>query len=299
MSRPAATGTPTLEGEIPAPTPDRPAAPAGHAAPAPDGADRPRRASLVSRSEPFLWGLVGILASLLAWQLLWWSEVVPRSGLPSPGEVLRSAGQLVGDGVFMQEYADTLGTWAVSLLISAVAGVVLGILIGYFPPAKKATSLLIDIGRSIPTVTLIPVGIVVLGLGPEMKVAVVSLAIVWLVLINTIYGVASIDPLAFRSARAMRFSRVTTLRVVVLPASVPFIASGIRIAAGVAFVVTLAAELLGATTGVGTVIVRYQNGDQVASVFAGVLIISVTGLVLSALIQAAERRIVRWRPEES
>ncbi|MBO4165103.1 ABC transporter permease [Micromonospora antibiotica] len=248
------------------------------------------------RGQPLIWGAAGLGLLVAGWAAVAAAGVVPASGLPGPVAVARAFGSLLGDADFVREYLDTLATWAVSLGLAVVVSIPLGLLIGYLAPLARASSLVIDIGRAMPVVTLIPVAIVLIGLGPQMKISVVTFSVFWIVLVNTIYGVRSVEPLTLRVAQALKFGRIETMRRVLLPTTLPYVVTGIRIATGIAFVVTLSAELLGATTGVGTVLVSYQEAQRADAVYAGVLAVSITGMLLNIAAQLAERRVIRWRP---
>ncbi|WP_432974081.1 ABC transporter permease [Dactylosporangium sp. CA-233914] len=248
------------------------------------------------RGQPVMWGVAGLCLVVAGWSAVVAAGVVPASGLPSPLAVSQALWGLLNDADFVREYVDTLSTWAVSLGLAAVISVPVGLLIGYFKPLAQASALVIDIGRALPVVTLIPAAIVVIGLGPQMKISVVAFSVFWIILVNTMYGVRSVEPLTLKVARALHFGRLETIRRVLLPATLPYVVTGIRVATGIAFVVTLSAELLGATSGVGTVLVSYQEAQRVDSVYAGVLAVSITGMVLNISAQLVERRVIRWRP---
>ncbi|MEO6156051.1 MAG: ABC transporter permease subunit, partial [Ilumatobacteraceae bacterium] len=193
-------------------------------------------------------------------------------------------------------YYDTIGAWAESLVLASVSAIGFGLAVGWVPWLARSFSTPMHLGRSIPATTLIPIAIVLFGLGPEMKLAIVSFTMFWLILMNTIYGVRTVDRLTLKSARSMRFGRVDVIRKVLLPSSLPSIMTGIRIAAGVGFVVTLGAELLGATSGVGTVMLLYQNAERPEYVYAGVLLVALTGMLLNYVLQLIEHILVPWRP---
>lgn len=250
------------------------------------------------RARPALWGIAGLCLVVAGWAAVTAAELVPASGLPGPLAVAEAFGGLLGDEDFTREYLDTLFTWAASLLIAALLSVPLGLVVGYFESLARASALVIDVGRAIPVVTLIPAAIVMIGLGPQMKISVVVFAVFWIILVNTIYGVRSVEPLALTVARALRFGRFETIRRVLLPSAMPYVVTGIRVATGIAFVVTLSAELLGASSGVGTVLISYQEAQRADSVYAGVLAVSITGMVLNLSAQFIERRVIRWRPPQ-
>jgi len=247
-------------------------------------------------SPGLAWGLLGLLVTVAAWWLITGLGLVPKSGLPDPPSVARAAVSLAGDDRFQSAFVDTVWTWAKSLVIATAAAVAIGLSVGWIPWLARAFSVPMHVGRSVPATTLIPIAIVLFGLGPEMKLAVVAYSMSWIVLMNTIYGVRSLDRQTVLSARAMRFRRRDRVMKMLIPTALPSIMTGVRVAAGVGFVVTLSAELLGATTGVGTVLLLYQNSEKPDYVYAGVLIVSLTGMLLNYVIGAIERRLVPWVP---
>jgi NitT/TauT family transport system permease protein len=203
---------------------------------------------------------------------------------------------LIADADFRSAFWDTIWTWTKALALSTVVAVAVGLSVGWIAWLARAFSVPMHIGRSVPATTLIPIAIVLFGLGAEMKLAVVAYSMAWIILMNTIYGVRSLDRQTVLSARAMRFRRRDRVFKMLIPSAMPSIMTGIRVAAGVGFVVTLSAELLGATTGVGTVLLLYQNSERPDYVYAGVLLVSLTGMFLNYAIGWIERRIVRWVP---
>lgn len=245
---------------------------------------------------PVSWGAAGLVVAVALWALVVAAGLVPRSSLPSPAAVGSAAWDLVNDGDFRSHFGDTLTSWWWALLLSTAIAVPLGLLIGYLRALSVASDLLIHIARSVPASALIPVAIIFFGLGSSMKVAIVTFSVVWIILLNTIYGVRNVDPMSLRVARSMRFSRPEVVWRVLLPTAAPSIATGIRVATGIAFIVTLSAELLGATRGVGTVVVSYQDAQRPAYVYGGIVLVALTGMLLNFLSQFAERRVIRWQP---
>jgi ABC-type nitrate/sulfonate/bicarbonate transport system permease component len=237
-----------------------------------------------------------LVLTVVGWFFVRRWDIVPASGLPGPGPTFEAAWNLIGDGQFRTAYADTITAWAKSLVLASVVAIAVGLAVGWVPWLARAFSTPMHIGRSIPSTTLIPIAIVLFGLGPEMKLAVVSFSMSWLILMNTIYGVRTVDRMTVRSARSMRLGRLDVIRKVLIPSAMPSIMTGIRVAAGVGFVVTLSAELLGAATGVGTVMLLYQNAERADYVYAGVLLVALTGMVLNYAIQLIEHIVLPWRP---
>jgi NitT/TauT family transport system permease protein len=262
----------------------------------PARASRPRRRRAYRISPSLLWGAIGLAVALAAWWLITAIELVPASGLPDPAAVAAATRRLLADPDFRFAFWDTIWTWAKALLLATLVAVAIGLSVGWIPWLARAFSVPMHVGRSVPATTLIPIAIVLFGLGAKMKLAVVAYSMAWIVLMNTVYGVRNLDRQTVVSALAMRFRRRDRVLKMLIPSALPSIMTGVRVAAGVGFVVTLSAELLGATTGVGTVLLLYQNSEQPDYVYAGVLLVSLAGMFLNYAIGWVERLVVPWVP---
>jgi NitT/TauT family transport system permease protein len=146
-------------------------------------------------------------------------------------------------------------------------------------------------------VALIPLAILLLGRGLDMRVALVAYASLWPILLNTIYGVRDVDPVARDTARAFGFGTLGILRRVSLPSAAPFIYTGVRVAAAVALIVAISAELVagGSTSGIGTwMLERTQPGIDRELMYAGIVVAGLLGLGVDILMLAGERRLFGW-----
>lgn len=241
-------------------------------------------------------GALGIGTFIVGWFVLVALEVVPSQALPSPVDVAKRFPDLVTESSFLPGVADTLLSWFVALSLAAVAGVGVGLLTSSTPALAKPSAVAVNAFRSVPATALIPIAILLFGLGLEMKVSVAIYAIFWPILINTVYGVAGTEPMRLQAARSMQWGWWRRQVFVVLPSALPSITTGIRIASGTALVVVLSAELLGARSGVGTVMLRYQNALQADFVYAGTLFLGAMGALMYTCIAMAERRLIKWAP---
>lgn len=237
-----------------------------------------------------------MITIVLTWAGLAAFGVVPEQTLPPPWPVALSIVSLIADPDFQKQLLDTLVTWSAALAAVGIVGVPIGLLVGYFAFLRQPSELVIHGLRSVPVTALLPVAILLFGLGFEMKFAMVVYAIVWPVLLNTAYGVRSVDPTAMNVARSLRWSTLGSLVRVVLPSAAPSITTGFRIAGGIGLVVVLSAELLGASSGVGTVLVRYQQSDRPDFVYAGIVLVGTLGIVLQYGMARLERRLIPWSP---
>lgn len=241
-------------------------------------------------------GAIGVAVALCV------AEAVARWGvdstaLPPVSVVLANTANLLVDPVFLAEVGATLTAAVTGLGLATLVGVSLGLLLGSLGWVERASSVVVEFLRPIPSVALIPVAILVFGQGAEMKVALVTYAALWPILFNTLYGVRAVEPLAKESARAFGVPRLSILTGVVLPSTAPFVAAGVRISAAIALIVTVSAELLaGAAEGLGSWILRMSSGGaDTDMVYAGTIVAGLLGLAVNGLLRAGELRLFRWK----
>jgi NitT/TauT family transport system permease protein len=243
------------------------------------------------------YGLAGVVVVLGGMQALVAGGVVSHKAMPLATEMLHRSITLLGTTSFLRALGDTLLATLFALVIAGAGAAVLGVLIAADRRFDRALSGLIDFLRPIPSVALLPVAILLFGLGTQMKVVLAVYAVFWPVLINTMYGVRDVDPVMLATARSFAWRRLRILRAVVIRAALPSIATGLRIGAAVSLIVVITAELLGAESGVGVTIRAYESANRTAYVYAGVLIVAIVGLLINFGLSATERRVVVWSPE--
>ena len=244
-------------------------------------------------------GLAGLAAFLLLAQLLGSSGVLSRSVLPLASAVLARAAGLVSNPQFLTDLAATLEAWAAGLGIAVAVAVPCGLILGNVPGVRSATRALVEMLRPIPAVVLIPLVALLLGPGLRMNVTLIAYAAAWPVLLNTIYGLDDVDPMAKETLRAFGFGRIAVIRRVCLPSAAPFIVTGIRLASSVAIVVSIG---IGVVTGridgngIGAFIADAStSAPNTAVVLAAALWAGVLGLALNALIAWTGRRALPWQ----
>jgi NitT/TauT family transport system permease protein len=252
------------------------------------------RLSIAARIAYGAIGVVGILALM---QLVVASGLVSHRSMPLATEMLHRVGSLMGSGSFLDALGDTLVSTLYAFLLAGAAAAVLGVVIGSERRLDRAMSGLIDFQRPIPSVAWIPVAILLFGLGLQMKVALAAYAAFWPILINTMYGVRDVDPVMLSTGRSFAWGRLKVLRTIIVRASLPFMATGLRIGAAVSLVVVITAELLGAESGVGVEIRSYEAAGRTDFVYGGILVIAIVGLIMNLVLTMTERRVVSWSPE--
>ncbi|MFI7248166.1 ABC transporter permease [Micromonospora chalcea] len=238
-------------------------------------------------------------AALLALAAIW--ETVPRAGLvdrvflPPLSEVLAAWWELLRTGQLADHVGASLTRSLTGLALAVVTAIPLGLLIGWYRPLADLLSPLLEVFRNTAALALLPVFVLILGLGETSKIALVVYACSWPILLNTVAGVKGVDPLLIRSARSMGLNHLRLFQKVILPASVPTVFTGVRLAGAYSILVLVAAEMVGAKAGLGYLVNYAQYNFAIPDMYAGIITISAIGLVVNQLLVAGERRFSTWR----
>lgn len=188
----------------------------------------------------------------------------------------------------------SIGRMLAGLGIAIVLGVALGFAIGYSRFVSATTEPIINFLRSTPGPALLPVFLLLLGTGSTMRVALIAFASLWPVLLNTIDGVRGVDPTQLETARVFGIPGYARLFRVMLPAALPKIFAGLAIALAVSITLMVVSELTVATDGIGYQIQRASQIFQMTTMWAGILLIAILGVLLNAIFELLERRTLSW-----
>jgi NitT/TauT family transport system permease protein len=242
-------------------------------------------------------GAIGVLLFFALFEALTRAEPVNPRYLPPASSILARTLGLLTDPAFLRHVGATMGAWAVGLGLAMLVAVPVGVMLGSSEKAYTATHALIEFLRPIPSVALIPLAILLFGQGLQMKAALILYGSCWPILFNTIYGMHSVDPLAKETARSFGFRRTSILIHVDVPSAAPFVWTGIRVAAGIALILAISAELLaGGTRGVGTYILFVQQSGRQDLVYAGTIVTGILGFLINWALVRGERRLFGWQP---
>lgn len=214
---------------------------------------------------------------------------------PSPTRVARAfvdtwmtAETMTGDVL------PSLTRFAVGVLASIVIGVVAGTAIGMTPWLRALLEPMLEFFRAIPPVVLVPVLMLLLGIDDTMKIAVIVSGSVWPVLLNTIEGVRGIDPVLSDTSRSYRIRGALAYRNFILPAASPQIMAGIRLCLAIGLILMVISEMFAASSGLGYQIVYFQRQFMVPEMWSGILLLGLVGVVVAAIFQLVERRVLHW-----
>lgn len=253
-------------------------------------------------SREVLLGTLGVVVFLICWWLALELGLVDRSSAAGPGATLAEVFPLLGDSEFQRHIAVTLQAWFLSMLLATVVAVPIGVVFAYYQQVYVPSEVAVHAIRSVPATALIPVSVLIFGLGMKMQVALTTFAIVWPILFNTMYGVHHTERQQLLIAKQLRWGAMRTLLRVIVPAASSSILTGIRIASGLAMVVVISVQILGAQEGIGTMMIRYENAGQHAEVYAAIVIASAMGGLLYTALSRLEHGLTPWatlRKEQS
>ena len=248
----------------------------------------------VRPGSPALLGLAGLLALLALVEVLPRIGVVDPAYLPPASRILAAlAGEAAG-AEFWRAVGDTLTAWALGLLIAVLAGVSAGVLIGSIPVLRAATASTVEFLRPIPSVALIPLAVLLYGTDIGSTLLLVVYAAFWQVLVQVLYGVADVDPVADETARSFRLGAWARIRYVVWPTALPFVFTGIRLAASVALVLAVTTELVIGSPGLGALIGVAQTSNAVPVMYALIVVTGLLGVAINLAARLVERRALAW-----
>jgi ABC-type nitrate/sulfonate/bicarbonate transport system permease component len=242
------------------------------------------------------WRVLVLVAGAALWFLLYQLEVFPASLLPSPVEVAGAGFQALTTSAYWTVLGDTITGALVGLAFGTAVGIPLGILTGRFAAAELSVRFLVDFGRAFPAVALVAVLVLILGRGLEVKAVLVFVAVVFIILLQTQHGVRSVSASIVETTQAFRIRGGLFVRKVLLPSAAPSIMTGLRLAASVAVLVTISAEVLTGAPGLGAAIAEAQVGGNSALAYAYIITAGLLGYAVNVGLGQAQSRLLRWQP---
>jgi len=246
----------------------------------------PRRSSRAS-------GFLLLLGLLLLWE---WSARawVSSTNWPPVTEIVRSGFGSMASGELPQAFGSSLSRMLAGYGLGTALAIAIGLLMAGSRWVRAALEPLFELLRPIPIPAIVPPLILILGIDDAMKIFVVAFSVFFPVLINTITGVRSVDPVSRDVARTFQMGRMATAFKVVLPASLPFILAGMRVSLALALIVTVVAEMIAGSEGIGYYLVTMQYAMRAGDMYASIFLLAATGYGLNRGILAVEHRLLHW-----
>ncbi|MEZ2390602.1 ABC transporter permease [bacterium RCC_150] len=237
-----------------------------------------------------------IVALPLILLALWWAGTSgePNFFIPSPAQIAEAFGPTWFQGRITSDMLPSLGRLVLGVLAAIVLGVVLGLLVGMNRTLRALTEPVFEFFRALPPPVLVPVLMLLVGVNDTMKVAVIVSGCIWPVLLNTIEGVRSIDPVQNETTRSYGIYGLSRIRYQVIPSAAPTIMAGMRQCLSIGLILMVISEMFASSSGLGFTIVQFQRTFAIPEMWSGVVVLGLIGVAMSFIFQFAERRILRW-----
>jgi NitT/TauT family transport system permease protein len=240
--------------------------------------------------------------------ILIWDRAVAFTGtrlIPSPYQVAVMMYDFTFGGIYDDAFSGTILTHVFKSMqrvyggffLAALIGIPLGMMIGRIKLFRQLLDPTISLLRPIPVTAWLPLSMIFFGLGPNAAIFLVFLGAFYPILLNTIFGVRSIDPRLFEAASMLGCSGTSMFRQIVLPASAPAIFSGLRIAHGFAWILIVVGEMTGVPTGLGSVVMDGRTLSRTDLVITGMVVIGACGFITDRIIVAISNRLLSWSPQ--
>ncbi|MEV6690488.1 ABC transporter permease [Micromonospora sp. NPDC051196] len=241
-----------------------------------------------------LLGIVGLAGFLVVWQLIPTLGLINSQYLPYVTDVFARLSEESVDLAFWRRLGSTMKSWAIGLTVATFAAVVLGTIVGLVPVLRRATHTMVEFLRPIPSVALIPLAVLMFGIQMQAALVIIIYASFWQVFVQVIYGVADVDAVARDTARSFGLTRREQLTHLVLPTALPYLMTGVRLAAAVALILAITAEMVIGNPGLGRLIELSRSAGDSVGLYAFVVVTGLLGLLVNLVFRFIERRTLSW-----
>jgi ABC-type nitrate/sulfonate/bicarbonate transport system permease component len=253
------------------------------------------RLALLDAPAPRWVSAVAVLGLIAAWEAICRSGLVLEVFLPAPSAILVTGWEMIRSGELLINLQASLFRIAAGFAVGGGLGIAIGLILGFSRLAEAVGNPLIYSLYPIPKLALLPLIILWLGIGEVSKVTIIALGVFFPVVINTYSGVKGVDPLLIKVAVSFKASRGSIIRKVILPGALPVIFAGLKLAAGTALLLLVAAEMIAAKEGIGAMILHYGDLMLTTKLMAGILTLSLLGLLFNFMLERLERRLITWK----
>lgn len=238
-------------------------------------------------------------ALLLLWQVLADARLISPIFFPAPARAIGELAARIADGSLWPSLGATVLRMILGWVLASVVGVALGGMIGASARLRAYIEPTLEFVRPLPASAIIPVAILFLGLSEAMSVSVIAFGAIWPVLLSSIYGFATVRVRLLEVATALEMRRMEILRTIALPSAMPDILSGLRVSLAIALILAVVTEMQASLPGLGRDIFLAQRNFRSGELYAGLIVLGITGFLANYVLQRAERRLLRWRFPQS
>ncbi|MDR3349556.1 MAG: ABC transporter permease [Acidaminococcales bacterium] len=232
---------------------------------------------------------------LFLWQVGPSLGIIDERTLPSFLRVLSEWLKIMFSGELPEHIYISLQRSLAGFFLAVATAIPLGVAMGWFNRVNRIFNPIVQLFRNTASLALYPVVLLIFGLGETAKIGIIFWGALWPLLINTIEGVNAVSPIYIKAARTMNVSTFQLFVKVVLPASIPFILTGLRISATRSIVVLVAAEMLGASSGLGYLIFDAQHKEEIEKMYSAIITLISLGMIVNLLLVKLERKLTVWK----
>lgn len=237
---------------------------------------------------------IAVFGCLAVWEYVVRGNIVDPLFLASPTQVAVRIFKVFADGSIWPHLFASGYTAFWGFFLSIVVGITTGVLMGRSKFIRDALESLIMAQASVPTVALLPLFVIWLGIGETARIALVFVGTVFVIIVSTEAGVSNIDRRLIETARSFTAREPQILWKIVLPAALPYIIAGLRLAVARVLIMVVVSELYASTAGVGYLIFQSGANYDTSMIFAGVVILAAVGVSANMFLRAVERRVAPW-----
>ena len=239
--------------------------------------------------------LAAISCLLVLWYIAAASAWVPPAFVPSPVAVCQRLISGFADGTLLVETARTVIAMLAGWFACSLLGIALGSIVGIWPLARQSLGPVLEIFRPMPPAAVIPIAIAIFGLSPEMSLVVVIFGAIWPALLATVHGFSSVEPRLKEVGQALTLSPLAFIWKIALPNATPDIIAGMQLSLVVSLVLVVITDMITGQPGLGSLVVLASRTFDMAGLFAGLVLLSLIGLISNAAIVAVERRLLAYQ----
>jgi NitT/TauT family transport system permease protein len=244
-----------------------------------------------------LTGVLSPLLLLLVWELCARTGVVDTRFFPAPTSIAAKLVELSESGELWTNLSASLQRLLWGTLLGGIPALAIGIVMGLYRPLRAAIDPLISATYPVPKSAILPLILLIFGLGETSKIVMVALGVFYPVVINTVTGVQQIDKIYLDVGKNFRASRWQTFRTIALPGALPSIMAGIKLGIGMGLILIAISEMVGAKTGIGFMIWDAWQVLSVETMYVGLVVISILGFVLTLILNEVEGWVLPWKHE--
>ena len=263
----------------------------------PSVARRVRKSDEAQRDR--MLGMLSPVVLFIVWELLARLHWIDTRFFPAPSSIAGTFSQLTLNGVLLSNTWTSLQRLFFGIIIGGIPALLLGLLMGLYRPIRAAIDPLIAATYPIPKSAILPLILLIFGLGEPSKIAMVAIGMFYPVVINTTVGVMQIDKIYFDVGRNFGANRRQTFTTIALPGALPFIMTGIKLGVGMGLILIAIAEMIGAQSGLGFMIWNAWQILQVNTMYVGLITIAIIGFIFTAILNEIERRLIPARTERT